>query len=391
MRRNRALSEVISDILTHNGAIVENMEDDCLEYLIPKPLSKVLDIPEHGRLSFTPDTSCQEAISAAYDSDLFRLIERVFSGMGKTATASYTSYLPNIEKLSKSISEKTIFSNATFRLDKVETKGVNYLLAFFRYAALSDEKREGLFPLLVNELNFSTISLVEEKENISEDLTGLQPKLTPLGPQTMKALQTAYRVASAVVREELSDFVKTLERRLNRNTKRVHEYYETLKHEAQKAMEKKTFSEGRGLENILEKKDNGIIKSEEIDKLLNKLEAIETEKKWKVQDLISKYALKVQVKPVAAIAIETQAPVFWINIKRRLLSRPFPLIYNPMVRKIDPLPCEACFYPRGSYYVCDDRLHIICAHCLKKCPRCGKQYCSACHKSECPKCKKQIT
>jgi len=395
VRLHRTLPKVIADILTHNGAIVEDGDDDCLEYLISPSLSRMLDIPEHGRLSFTPDDSGEDAISAAYDSELFRSIEKVFPGSVGTAAATYISYLPNLDKLSKTISEKTLFSNATFRLDRVETRSINYLLVFFKYVALSDEKREGIFPLLVNALNLSTISLVEKNGNILEKLNEPQPKPTLPGQETIKALQSAYCAASAVVKEEIGDFVKSLERRLNRNIKRVHEYYETLEHEAQKAVKKKSLSEGRprpavgrAIENILEKAGDGVIRSEEIEKLLNKFKAIETEKQWKVQDLISKYALKIQVKPVAAIVIETQAPLFWINIRRRLLARQFPLTYNPMVRKIDPMPCEACFHPGGSYYVCDDKLHIICAHCLKNCPICGKQYCPACYKSGCPKCKK---
>lgn len=388
MRLHRTLPEIIADILTHNGAIVEDVDGDCLEYLAPRSFSGILGIPEHGRLGFTPNASGEDAIGAAYDSELFRSIEKVFPGSVGTAAATYISYLPNLDKLSKTISEKTLFSNATFRLDRVETRSINYLLVFFKYVAFSDEKREGLFPLLVNALNLSTISLVEKNGDILENLNERQAKPTLPGQETIKALQSAYCAAAAVVKEEIEDFVRSLERRLNRNIKRVHEYYETLKHEAQKAVEKRSRSEDRDIEKILEKAGDGIIKSEEIEKLLNKFKAIETEKQWKVQDLISKYALKIQVKPVAAIVIETQAPLFWINMKRRLLARRFPLTYNPMVRKIDPLPCEACFHPGGSYYVCDDKLHIICAHCLKNCPTCGKQYCSACHKSGCPKCKK---
>lgn len=375
MGLSRPLSKVISDILTLHGAILEEKADDSLEYLSPPSLSKRLGIPEHGRLSFSYHHFSEETISASYDSELFRAIEKVFSGKDKMAMAAYLSYLPNIEKLSKVIPEKIVLANATFRLQEIETHAITYLLAFFKYVALSDEKKEGLFSLLVNELNLSTQSPAENLMDIMEELK--EPESNPKQPrqETIKAFQAGYSAASLLVEEEISHFTKSLERRLNRDIKRVFDYYEALKCETQKYIEKKTlFGENEGAE-----------------KLSSKLDAIEAEKKWKIQDLISKYALNIRLEPVSAIVIETRSPIFWIEIKRRLSSRRFPLTYNPLVKKMDPLPCEACFSPRGGYYICDEKLHIICASCFKTCPECDRQYCSACHKRGCPKCNKRKT
>jgi hypothetical protein len=119
------------------------------------------------------------------------------------------------------------------------------------------------------------------------------------------------------------------------------------------------------------------------------MEAIEAEKNWKVQDLVSKYALTVRLEPLCGLILETQAPIFWIEIKRRLSSRAFPLGYNPILKRLDPLPCEACFNPRGGTFVCDDQLHLLCSHCFKKCPECGRPYCSVCSKGGCPRCGKK--
>ncbi len=371
MGQSRSLPEVLSDILTFHGAILEKKDDGSLEYLSPESLSQTLGIPEHGRLNFSYHLSFEEAINASYDSELFKAIEKLFQGKGKMAMANYSSYLPNIEKLSKVVSEKVVLTNATFRLQDIETRTVTYLFPFFKYTALSDEKKEGLFSLLVNELNLSIQSLPGNLMDIMEELKEIDTNLIQSRQETMKALQAAYSVATIVIKEELSPFIESLERRLNRDIKRVLDYYETLRFEAEKTIEKKRVDE---------------VKGAEIEKLLGKLSAIETEKKWKIQDLISKYALNVSMEPVSAIVIETQLPIFWINIKRRLSSKRFPLTYNPLVKKMDPLPCEACYYPRGGYYICDEELHIICAICFKTCPECGRQYCTACYKHGCPKC-----
>jgi hypothetical protein len=377
MGQSRPLSEVLADILTLDGALLEKTDDDCLEFVVPPSLSETLGIPEHGKLSFAYHPFDESVISASYESEFFRSVDRLFSGRGKMAKAVYSSQLPNIGKVSKWVSEKIALSNASFRLQKVDNQRIAYTLIFFKYVALSDEKREGIFSLLINEQNLSTSPLNANVTAFWEDLK--EPKeILARSEGISKSLQAGFSAASLIVKEEFEPFIKSLERRLNRDIIRVFEYYETLKGEIHKAFEKKFFS-GR---------DSPEAQSEEERKVLSgKLDAVEGEKRWKIQDLVSKYALNIRIEPVCIIDIETESLVFWLEIKRRLSSRTFPLSYNPLLKKVDSLPCESCFYPRGTYYICNEKLHILCATCFRKCPDCGKQYCSACHPKGCPRCK----
>ncbi len=369
MGRIRSLSEVLSDILTLQGAILEKKDANSLEYLLPSSLSQTLGIPEHGKLSFTYYPSDEETINASYDSELLKSLEKVFSGKGRWASARFFSRLPNIEKLSNGVVEKIVLSNATSRLKEVQIRSVTYLAAFFKYVALSDERREGLFSLLANELNGSVQPLTDDLIEIFEEIKEPDQNSRQPGEEDVKALRAASTAASILAQEELYPFINSLEKRLNRDIRRVFDYYETLKSETRKAMDDHMEKHGQ-----------------EGKRLPEKLDAIEAEKEWKVQDLISKYALNVRIEPVSVIAIETETPVFWININRRLSSKLFPVTFNPLNKRMDPLPCEACFSPRRGYYICDDKLHIVCGDCFKKCPQCGRRYCSACHRLGCPRC-----
>src|SRR4030043_1389141 len=378
MGQSRPLPEVLADILTLEGALMERTGDGCLEFLVSPSLSKTLGIPEHGKLSFAYHPFDESVISASYESEFFRSVDRLFSGRGKTAKAVYSSQLPNIEKRSKWASEKVALSNATFRLQKVENQRVAYALIFFKYVALSDEKREGIFSLLVNEQNLSTFALNGNLTTFWEDLKEPEEVLTR-SEGISKALQAGFSAASLIIREEFEPFIKSLERRLNRDIIRVFEYYETLKSEIHKTSEKKFFSE----------KESSEEQSEEGRKVLSgRLDVVEGEKRWKIQDLVSKYALNIRIEPICIIDIETESLVFWLEVRRRLSSRIFPLSYNPLLKKVDSLPCESCFHPRGTYYLCDEKLHILCATCFKKCPGCGREYCSVCYPKGCPRCKK---
>ncbi|MBI5408505.1 MAG: hypothetical protein HZA14_03975 [Nitrospirae bacterium] len=440
---NKTLPEVITDILTYNGSLVEPDDDGALEVITTQELSETLGVPEHARLRFSYDDA-GDTVFASYGSDLFISLARLFEGRGRFSLARFEAPAPNMEKLSKTLPDRISFGNAVFRFNKAEVKDVSYLLLYFKYTALSDEKHEGVLPVLINCMNMSTMPLTGGSDEIIEGLKEVLPLFDegvgfPL-PRSIATesgfagsqrgigiFQAAYSAAAKMAQERLKNFIRSLERRLHRDIKRVYEYYGTLREETIKMIEqnvlklsmgdlieselkkamkhKNKLSKAQALKDIerielqyLEKKTKMLNminekkwdfeRDEKTDKLLAKLDTIETEREWKVQDLIAKYALSIRIEPVAAVGIEAQTPVFHINIKRRLASREFPVTYNPFVRQLDDLPCEACFNPHGGYYVCDDKLHIVCGDCFKTCPACGKQYCTACHKDKCPKCRK---
>src|SRR3990170_1114357 len=379
----KQLPEVITDILTYNGAIAEPADNGVLDIIFTTDLSETLNIPEYARLYFSHETQSDDGIYASYDSDVFSSMAKLFSVKGRFSTAKYeASFQPKMEKLAKTISEKIKFSNATFRMEKTEQKIISYLLVYFKYTALSDEKHEGVMPVLINGLNLSVspfenyttelMHLLQETEHVSGSETN--------SPEMARVFKAAYSAGTRIVEESLKDFVRSLERRLNRDTRRVYEYYETLKKETELAIWKKARTHT----------EDKTIKDDAIERLRTKHDAIESELDFQIQDLISRYALSIQIEPVSAILIETSVSLYLINIKRRLASRHFPVTYNPLTRHLDPLPCESCFHPQGAFYICDDRLHIVCAGCFRTCPDCSKQYCNACN-SACPKCRKAHT
>ena len=376
MVESRPLPEVFADIFAQEGAILEEKGDGCLEFIIPSFLSRSLNIPEHGILGFSTQCAREGTIAASYESELFRTIERLFAMKGRMARATFPSQPPNIEKLSRWVSEKVILSNAVLRLQKVEDRRIVFPLIFFKYAALSDEKREGVFSVLVNDQNLSVQLLNEQWLDFWGELKESDEAPGRVGNETLRALHAGISAASLIAREELDPFIKGLGKRLNRDVERVFEYYETMKSETRKAFGRKGLSE----------RDDPSHAEEAKEKLAQKLGAIEGEKRWKIQDLIDKYALKATIEPFCVIEIETHSPVFWMEMKRRLASRPFPLPYNPLFKRMDPLPCEACFYPRGAYFLCDEKLHVLCSNCYRKCKECHKEYCPICYRDQCPKC-----
>lgn len=378
--KNLALPEVISDFMSYYGCIVSSAEHDTLEYLAPKNLIEALGIPELGKIAFTRHSSPEQApamkaagqaVYASYDSDLTRLMREFISQKGVVCAAAYPAGPINMDKCLNQISRTVYFSNATFRVREQQTRDVIYDLVFFKYTAVSDDQQEGLVAVLRNTLN-GCMSIVS-KDVLPElfDQMSENGRVSSHGEDIEKSIRLARCAANIAVRKKTEDFVKSSEKRLNRDIQRISGYYAQLTEETQKMLNRVQTQAGA--------------KEEQIKRLRGKHDAIDHEMKWKIQDMKSKYTLEVTVDPVVIVRVTAMCPVFWIDIRRRMETRPLALAFNPLLKQLDSIFCEACFNPHGERLVCDTRLHIICPECLAACPVCAKKYCKACF-PKCPRC-----
>ncbi len=359
----RSLVTFTADLLSESGALVEP-SDHGLEALLPPDASKLLEVPEHVKLSFSREG---EGIPVSFDSDFFKKMDRLLGDRGRFSAISPPVSPLRSEKLEDRLDEKVVLHNAVFHLERKEHKRISYLLAYFKYTARSDDRQEGIVASLINEFNLSVrrspSELLEFMANNAEEPSGEAER-----ENADKVLRALSRAQREIVNEALQDFLLSLDRRLNRDIRRVHDYYQTLMREHRQVLGKKAST------------------AEEKEKIRSRIEAVERELKGKVQDLIGKYHLNLQIEPVSFVRVETVTQVFWLLVKRRKGTRSFPLTYNPILRSLDSLPCEICFYPRKGHSVCDDRLHIVCQQCFGPCFECGKIYCGACHPKGCPRC-----
>ena len=359
-----SLRDFTADLLAEHGAVVEPSGEG-LEVLLPAEVATVLDIPEHANLWFLGER--QEGISVSYDSEILNRMAGLMGDRGKFATVGLGPSSVRQEKLEDRLGDKLIFHNAVFQVDRMEEKAISYLLGYSRFSARSDDRQEGIVGCLINELNLSvqktTAEILDFIPHRAEEPMGQAERQG--GERVLNAF---WRAQLKMVQEALADFLVSIERRMNRDIRRVHDYYQTLIYEQRQALAKKWTA------------------PEDHERAESKIGAIERELKGKIQDLIGKFSIDVGLEPISFMRIETISPIFWLSVKRRKETRQFPLTYNPVVKSLDPLPCEACFYPRKGYYVCDDRLHILCPECFAPCARCEKIYCRACHPKGCPKC-----
>ena len=359
-----SLADFTAHLLTQRGGVVEPSGDG-LEVLLPAEIARALEIPEHADLSFSDDG--HKGISVSYDSEFLKRMARLLGDRGKFSTVSLAPSPVRIDKLADRLADKVAFHNAVFHVERTEEKPISYLLGYSKYSALSDDRQEGVLASMVNELNLAVRKASSETiDFIAGNAEEPTQAVERIGSE--RVLQTFWRSQVEMVKEGLQDFLTSVERRMNRDIRRVHDYYQTLVHEHRQLLVKKAAT------------------VEEQEKTLSKIDAVERELKSKILDLVGKFSLEIHIEPISFIRVEAMSSVLWLTVKRRKDARSFPLTYNPLLKSLDPLPCEACCYPQKGYYVCDDRLHILCRRCFAPCPRCDKIFCAACHPKGCPKC-----
>jgi hypothetical protein len=173
------------------------------------------------------------------------------------------------------------------------------------------------------------------------------------------------RVLPDYVRNHLRQFMNGMERRLHRDLGRVHDYYTSLRREAWSRLQKQSSESAR-------------------ERL--RLESSAQEYRSKVADLKQKYDLRVQVELIQRAEIICPVHRVGLVIKRRKGERRLALDWNPLTRRLDPMPCEWGQAWERIREVCDERLHVTTAAGQAPCPQCGKGYCRACHLKTCPKC-----
>lgn len=363
--------EFAAETLELAGALVERIEPAGLEALLPAELAAQLRTDELLRVGFGPELP-SAAQRVSLESDWLERFGGLLNPSGRrmrTALADPGVALSSPEKL---LEHSLSLPNAVYRFNGMAGAWTRYLVLLFRYTALSDEKREGIVKVGINLNQGSAIDLfVDELLPFAlnpDAMSVVTPAAKDLPADWPSPRLKSYinRTLPVLIHDHLHLFLQGMQRRLDRDLARVFDYYESLRGESLLKLKKQKTDSAR--ETL-------------------RIEAAAREYQAKVVDLKQKYDLSVSVE--LSQMLEILAPVQRINllIKRRKGERKLALDWNPLLRKLEPLPCEWGYAKDPVRIVCDDALHLVSPAGHAPCTDCGKEYCRACHPRQCPKCR----
>ncbi|MFH0908880.1 MAG: hypothetical protein V1929_08965 [bacterium] len=372
------LKETVNRILVAEGALVEPSEPDGLAIMAPPSVREALGIPEWAVVGFGPELPPGASNRVTLESDWLERLEGMMGNRGRfTALSLHDAPRISASELGALAKRQICLTNATYRLGEIGAAQTTYLILGFRVTAVSEEKRDDLLWLGVNESNGA------EAEHMAQALASgalwnvrhgeaidPQPGMpSPWPADRIRALAEA--AVPTRSRVALAPFMAGMERRMSRDLERLRIYHEDLRREVADKIAKQA-------------RRNEPEENQARERM--RREAIEREYLAKVADVQRKYALSVRVELLQAARIAAPVLRLHLTLLRRKGARSYHLDWNSLSRKLDALPCESCRKISESHALCDARLHMVCPGCLSACPGCRKIYCRACFSPACPAC-----
>ena len=365
------LREFAAGVLAEAGALVERLEPEGLEALLPAPVQQALQTPDWLRLGFATELP-PEAQRVSLESDWLTRLGGLLGERGRRATCVLPMVLPPLPHPERLLEHGLILHNAVYRLAGVRPAWTRYRLLVCRYIAISDEKREGIITFGMNLTSGSALDpFVDVLLAAVTDDTSTQAATVPsdveLPPDwTVARLHTCLtRALPARVGAHLHPFISGMQRRLDRDLAQVFEYYSGLRQESWQRLQRPGADTAR----------------EQL-----RLEAAEREYHAKVADLRQKYALRVTVELSQTLELIMPVQRLTLLVRRRKGERQIAMDWNPLARKLEPPPCEWSYTAEVTRLVCDEALHLVSPPAHAPCAQCGRAYCRLCQPRHCPKC-----
>jgi hypothetical protein len=227
--------------------------------------------------------------------------------------------------------------NAKVKFREARETTIEYHTWWFHGVLTSEDRWETRFSLSLN-----TVSGVEVAMPDPLGLWELEPRLdAPLTPPS-------YPRAMAVARRRLLNlaaaFLERMDCRLQRDRKRLHDYYHALLREANK---KKT----RGQTSLDPEKAEAANR------------AVQLELKRKLIELEDRYAMTATVQPV--VLVRTESPVLAVDLSvfRKQACKTHTVYWNPLLKQFEPLLCCRCGEGAFGVAFTNEEVEPRCSKC----------------------------
>lgn len=327
-------------VIEQHGGLVESRQAG-LNALLPPDLAESLDLPEEAVVA-------TDSAPLLYGSPL---VDRVIHLATTRIPVLYARLeVPYLKKggFERVVTEQCPLVGAQVSFTARAETRVSYLLLICHYVALSDERKEGLVRVAVNETTGAIIpNMHDHWREFQADFfhDGNLPPQFPQFPEM--ALNRAMLSAKELTRLELADFITAMRRRLHRDVTNTVEYFEALRAEMESALTRPNLTDTQRAERKA------------------KMARLPEEMSAKQEDLTEKYSVKTKVNARAALRVLVPAVQIMAQIKYRRVKRSVSLIWNPVSKCLDPLCCDTCGAALHPAYPSTDgpNLLLLCKSC----------------------------
>jgi hypothetical protein len=253
-------------------------------------------------------------------------------------------YLTNRD-LTDKIAETFVWQNARAKSGgPAQPASVEYHLWTLHGSLRSEDVWEGLFRIAVNSESQAIVDLPPDLLIREPDVQGEERADAPGEPSTTA---TAIEEGKRRLRAASADFVRRIEQRLQRDQKRLQDYYRALSREANGS--KRRTAAPQTPEEIAAKK-----------------RAVDLELRRKLAELNENYALRAELRPVVLARVNLPALIVPVRIQRKQAVRDYQLYWNSVLKAFEPLACSRCRRATYSATFTNDTVDLLCTPCAER-------------------------
>ena len=348
------LSDWAQDLLLSRGALVETEVEGSLRALLPPEVSAKLAVGDWLSLDFGA------RVGADDPAEWMDRLGALLPPSPAIAGARLRQRLPPGRIDTEAVlNRELVVQNGVSRLIEDYAAAAPYYFFSFQYTVESDERTIGYASVC---LNGASRALAEQPErllrSVRDDLEE-DPAFTVPSAELRALYPLAARAAQAEVRGRMAALEQSANRRLARDSERMESYYMGLLAQIEKRAARRTAGPQAA------EKDRG------------RAEATQLDRAAKLEDLVRKYSLRVQLDLTDVLVVSLPVRTISVRLIRKKEERLVSLAWNAILRGLDTPLCEACSGHARPLYLCE-KVHMLCGACWSPCPACARVFCRAC-------------
>ena len=324
-----------TELIERNGGLVDWPSDsDRGQAILTPELARRQGVDEMLRLSSRPDG---EGMCVSLASDFLDVAERWLEAVPRFGAVQLPEAYLKRGDLGDAVARAFTWLNVKVRVGASEPTRIAYHTWWFHVLLASEDRWESRLSATVN-----SRTLVEVDFPDPFGLWELKPHAAAadIAASYASAVAAAEQRIAALAR----GFLARMDARLERDRKRLSEYYHALRREAdQKRQHART-----------------TVAPDQADAADR---AVTLELRRKLAELDERYAIDATLRPL--IVIQTELPVLEVRlvVHRKQATREYAIYWNPLTKSFDPIRCTACGRGAFSLAFTNDRVDALCARC----------------------------
>jgi len=242
------------------------------------------------------------------------------------------------KELDEGIGRAFTWLNVKVKLREARQTAVEYHTWWFHCALNSEDRWETCFTFSLNAASGIEVEIPDPL-----GLWELEPRPGP-GAATPSSYERAVSVARRRLLHLAAAFLDRMDARLQRDRKRLHDYYHALLRESDK------------------KKARGHAQPDP-EKVEATKRAVDLELRRKLGELDERYAMEATLRPVVLVRMEVPVLAVDLSVFRKQAHKIHTVYWNPLLKQFEPLCCSGCGDVAFTVAFTNETVEPLCPKC----------------------------